>query len=302
MEMTFRWYGESDPVTLEKIRQIPNVTGVVTAIYDVPVGEAWPREKVMALKKTVEDAGLHIAAIESVPVHEDIKLGKPSRDRMIDNYCTTLRYLSEAGVKVVCYNFMPVFDWTRTDLTHPLGDGSNALIYDDDTIATWDIENEEVSLPGWDASYTKDQMRAVMEEYKSVDEETLWDNLKYFLERVIPVAEEVDVKMAIHPDDPPWNIFGLPRIITNKDNLERFCKLVDSPYNGLTLCSGSLAADEQNDIVDLVRYFGGMGRIHFAHMRNIKRTGGRSFEEAAHASNYGRLDMYEIMKAYHEVG
>ena len=259
------------------------MTGVVTAIYDVPVGEAWPREKVMALKKTVEDAGLHIAAIESVPVHEDIKLGKPSRDRMIDNYCTTLRYLSEAGVKVVCYNFMPVFDWTRTDLTHPLGDGSNALIYDDDTIATWDIENEEVSLPGWDASYTKDQMRAVMEEYKSVDEETLWDNLKYFLERVIPVAEEVDVKMAIHPDDPPWNIFGLPRIITNKDNLERFCKLVDSPYNGLTLCSGSLAADEQNDIVDLVRYFGGMGRIHFAHMRNIKRTGGRSFEEAAHA-------------------
>ncbi|MDY4976403.1 MAG: mannonate dehydratase [Clostridia bacterium] len=302
MEMTFRWYGESDPVTLEKIRQIPNVTGVVTAIYDVPVGEAWPREKVMALKKTVEDAGLHIAAIESVPVHEDIKLGKPSRDRMIDNYCTTLRYLSEAGVKVVCYNFMPVFDWTRTDLTHPLGDGSNALIYDDDTIATWDIENEEVSLPGWDASYTKDQMRAVMEEYKSVDEETLWDNLKYFLERVIPVAEEVDVKMAIHPDDPPWNIFGLPRIITNKANLERFCKLVDSPYNGLTLCSGSLAADEQNDIVDLVRYFGGMGRIHFAHMRNIKRTGGRSFEEAAHASNYGSLDMYEIMKAYHEVG
>ena len=302
MEMTFRWYGESDPVTLEQIRQIPNVTGVVTAIYDVPVGEVWPREKVMALKKTVEDAGLHIAAIESVPVHEDIKLGKPSRDRMIENYCTTLRYLSEAGVKVVCYNFMPVFDWTRTDLAHQLPDGSNALSYDDDTIATWDIENEEVSLPGWDASYTKDQMRAVMEEYKSVDEETLWEHLRYFLERVIPVAEEVDVKMAIHPDDPPWNIFGLPRIITNKENLERFCKLVDSPYNGLTLCSGSLAADEKNDIAELVRYFGGMGRIHFAHMRNIKRTGGRSFEESAHASNYGSLDMYEIMNAYHEVG
>ena len=302
MEMTFRWYGESDPVTLEQIRQIPNVTGVVTAIYDVPVGEVWPREKVMALKKTVEDAGLHIAAIESVPVHEDIKLGKPSRDRMIEIYCTTLRYLSEAGVKVVCYNFMPVFDWTRTDLAHQLPDGSNALSYDDDTIATWDIENEEVSLPGWDASYTKDQMRAVMEEYKSVDEETLWEHLRYFLERVIPVAEEVDVKMAIHPDDPPWNIFGLPRIITNKENLERFCKLVDSPYNGLTLCSGSLAADEKNDIAELVRYFGGMGRIHFAHMRNIKRTGGRSFEESAHASNYGSLDMYEIMNAYHEVG
>ncbi len=302
MEMTFRWYGKNDPVTLEQIRQIPNVTGIVTAIYDVPVGEAWPREKVMELKKTVEDAGMHISVIESVPVHEDIKLGKPSRDRMIENYCTTLRYLSEAGIKTVCYNFMPVFDWTRTDLAFDLPDGSNALIYDDDTVATWDIENEEVSLPGWDASYTKDQMRAVMDEYKAIDEEKLWDNLKYFLERVIPVAEEVDVKMAIHPDDPPWNIFGLPRIITNKSNLERFCKLVDSPYNGLTLCSGSLAADSNNDIADLVRYFGGMGRIHFAHMRNIKLTGGRSFEESAHASNYGSLDMYEIMKAYHEVG
>ncbi|MBE7042864.1 MAG: mannonate dehydratase [Ruminococcaceae bacterium] len=302
MEMTFRWYGKDDPVTLEQIRQIPNVTGIITAIYDVPVGEVWPKEKIMELKKTVEDAGMHISAIESVPVHEDVKLGKPTRDRLIENFCTTLRYLSEAGIKIVCYNFMPVFDWTRTDLAFDLPDGSNVLIYDDATASSWDITKEDVSLPGWDASYTKEQIRSVMNEYKSVDEETLWENLKYFLERVIPVAEEVDVKMAIHPDDPPWSIFGLPRIITCKENLERFCKLVDSPYNGLTLCSGSLGASSQNDMPDIIRHFGGMGRIHFAHVRNVKHTGNRSFEEAAHASNYGSLDMYEMMKAYHEVG
>lgn len=302
MEMTFRWYGKDDPVTLEKIRQIPGVTGIVSAIYDVPVGEAWEREKIANLKKTVEDAGMRLSVIESVPVHEDIKLGKPTRDRYIENYCQTLRNLAAEDIRVVCYNFMPVFDWTRSELDYPLPDGSNALAYFTDKVEKMDPINGELSLPGWDASYTKAELQEVMDAYREISEEDLWNNLKYFLERVIKVAEEVQVKMAIHPDDPPWPIFGLPRIITNMDNLERFLKLVDSPYNGLTLCSGSLAASPENDIVAMVRRFGGMGRIHFAHCRNVLLRDNNSFEEAAHLSEKGSLDMYEIMKAYHDVG
>ena len=302
MEMTFRWYGKDDPVTLEKIRQIPGVTGIVSAIYDIPVGEVWSREKIAELKKTVEDAGMDLSVIESVPVHEDIKLGKPSRDRLIDNYCQTLRNLAAEDIRVVCYNFMPVFDWTRSELDHPLPDGSNALVYFAEQVEKMDPMNGELSLPGWDASYTKESLKEVMDAYREITEEDLWNNLKYFLERVIKVAEEVRVKMAIHPDDPPWPIFGLPRIITNMENLERFLKLVDSPYNGLTLCSGSLGASADNDIVEMIRRFGGMGRIHFAHCRNVLLREGNSFEEAAHLSEKGSLDMYEIMKAYHDVG
>ncbi len=300
--MTFRWYGEDDPVTLKKIRQIPGVTGIVSAVYDVPVGETWSFERIMKLKRMIEAEGLKLSVIESVPVHEDIKLGKPSRDRLIENYCETLKNLSKAGVDTVCYNFMPVFDWTRSELAHELEDGSNALAYYKEKVDKMDPISGELSLPGWDESYTKDGLKALMSEYKNITEEDLWDNLKYFLERVIKTAEEVQVKMAIHPDDPPWGIFGLPRIITNRENLDRFVKLVDSPYNGITLCSGSLAADEKNDIPELVRHFGGMGRIHFAHCRNILRLGGGSFEESAHLSAAGSLDMYEILKAYSEVG
>lgn len=302
MEMTFRWYGEDDPVTLDKIRQIPGVEGIVSAVYDVPVGEVWSLERILKLKKTIDDKGLRLSVIESVPVHEDIKLGKPTRDRLIENYCETLRNLSKAGVYTVCYNFMPVFDWTRSELDYELPDGSNALVYFKEQVDKMDPVSGELSLPGWDASYTKDGLKALMDEYKNITEEDLWDNLKYFLERVIKTAEEVKVKMAIHPDDPPWSIFGLPRIITNRENLERFVKLVDSPYNGITLCSGSLGVAEENDIPELVRYFGGMGRIHFAHCRNVLRRGGGSFEESAHLSSKGSLDMYEILKAYSDVG
>ena len=300
MKMTFRWYGKDDPVTLEKIRQIPGVTGIVTAIYDIPVGEAWDIERIEALKAEIEAAGLELSVIESVPVHEDIKLGVPSRDRYIENYCTTLKNLAKAGIDCVCYNFMPVFDWTRSDLEYELPDGSNALIYDNETVLRMDPLTGELSLPGWDSSYTKDGLKALLESYKSVTEEDLWNNLKYFLDRVIKVAEEVGVKMAIHPDDPPWGIFGLPRIITNKEKIERCLKLCDSEYNGLTLCSGSLGVLPENDIADMVRSFA--GRIHFAHMRNIKITGDRCFEESAHKSEYGSLDMVQIMKAYHDIG
>ena len=300
MKMTFRWYGKDDPVTLEKIRQIPGVTGIVSAIYDIPVGEAWSYERILELKREVEAAGLELSVIESVPVHEDIKLGSGNRDLYIENYCTTLRNLAKAGIDCVCYNFMPVFDWTRSDLAYQLPDGSNALIYNDETVQNMNPLTGDLSLPGWDASYTKDDMRALLEQYRHVSEEDLWANLKYFLDRVIKVAEEVRVKMAIHPDDPPWSIFGLPRIITNKYNIQRFLKLYDSPYNGLTLCSGSLGVSPENDIPDLIRSF--PGRIHFAHVRNVKITGAHCFEEAAHKSDCGSLDIVEIMKAYYEIG
>lgn len=298
--MTFRWYGKDDPVTLEKIRQIPGVTGIVSAIYDVPVGEAWSLEKILALKKEIEDKGLTLSVIESVPVHEDIKMGCGDRDRYIENYRTTLRNLAKAGIDCVCYNFMPVFDWTRSDLAYELPDGSNALIYDNETVLKMNPLSGDLSLPGWDSSYTKDGMRSLLEAYSKITEEDLWNNLKYFLDRVIKVAEEVKVKMAIHPDDPPWNIFGLPRIITNKKNIERFLKLYDSKYNGLTLCSGSLGADPNNDIPDMVRSF--CDRIHFAHIRNIKITGERCFEESAHKTEAGSLDIFGIVKAYHDCG
>lgn len=296
MKMTFRWYGKDDPVTLEKIKQIPGVTGIVTAIYDIPVGQAWSYERIMQLKQEVEDAGFELSVIESVPVHEDIKMGCGKRDEYIANYCTTLRNLAKAGINCVCYNFMPVFDWTRSDLAHPLPDGSNALIYDSTTVEKMDPLTGELSLPGWDSSYTKDGMKALLEAYKNISEEDLWNNLSYFLSNVIKVAEEVRVKMAIHPDDPPWSIFGLPRIITNKANLERFLKLYDSKYNGLTLCTGSLGVSPDNDIIDMIHSFA--DRIHFAHIRNIKITGDRCFEEAGHKTECGSLDICGIVEAY----
>ncbi len=300
MQMTFRWYGEDDPVTLQKIKQIPGVTGIVSAIYDIPVGEVWPLERIQKLKSTIEAEGLSLSVIESVPVHEDIKTGDGDCDRYIENYCETLRNLSKAGIDCVCYNFMPVFDWTRSDLAHELQDGSNALAYCEKTVQDMNPLTGDLSLPGWDASYTKADMQTLLEKYSHISEDMLWDNLKYFLDRVIKTAEEVKVKMAIHPDDPPWGIFGLPRIITTKANIERFLKLYDSPYNGLTLCSGSLGVSPENDIPDMIRTFG--DRIHFAHVRNIKITGEKCFEESGHRSCDGSLDIVEIMKAYHEVG
>lgn len=300
MKMTFRWYGEDDPVTLEKIRQIPGMTGIVSAIYDIPVGEEWPLERIMKLKETVEKAGLELSVIESVPVHEDIKTGDGDRDRYIENYQKTLVNLSKAGIDCVCYNFMPVFDWTRSDLAFKLSDGSNALIYDNETVLKMDPVKGELSLPGWDSSYTKEDMKSLLEKYSHISEEDLWNNLKYFLDRVIKTAEEVKVKMAIHPDDPPWSIFGLPRIITSKKNIERFLKLYDSKYNGLTLCSGSLGADPNNDIIDMIHSFA--DRIHFAHIRNIKITGEKCFEEAAHKTECGSLDIFGIVKAYYDEG
>ncbi|MFL9910502.1 mannonate dehydratase [Paraburkholderia sp. RL17-337-BIB-A] len=297
MKMTFRWFGRDDPVSLDYIRQIPGMYGIVSAIYDVPVGEVWSPEKIVELKDTVHAAGLAIDVIESVPVHEDIKLGKPSRDALISNYARTLRNLGAAGIKVVCYNFMPVFDWTRTTLAKRLPDGSTTLAFDVDTVASINAD-DGIQLPGWDTSYDAGQLRALLAEYASCSEERLWANLEYFLQRVIPVAEEAGIRMAIHPDDPPRPIFGLPRIVKNRADLERVLAIVDSPANGLTLCSGSLGADTANDVAAMVREFAARGRIPFAHLRNIKVNDKGDFHETAHRTADGSLDMAAIMQAY----
>ena len=301
MKMTFRWYGESDPVKLEYIRQIPGIYGIVSAIYDVPVGEVWPMEKLQTLRKRIEDAGLKFEVVESVPVHEDIKLGKPSRVRLIANFQQNIRNCAAAGVKVICYNFMPVFDWTRTEMARQLPDGSFTLAFDAQAVARIDPEMG-IALPGWDASYKPEALKSLLDEYRSVSEEILWGNLEYFLKAIVPVAEAAGIRMAMHPDDPPRPIFGLPRIVKDRDDLARLVNIVDSPANGLTLCSGSLGADRGNDIEALVREFGGMGRIHFGHLRNVKVEADGSFYESTHRSSDGSLDMAAIVKAYHDVG
>ncbi len=300
--ITFRWFGRGDPIPLAHIRQIPAVRGIVSACYDVPVGDAWPLDRLLALRDDVERAGLALTVIESIPVHEDIKLGRPTRDRLIDDYCESVRNTGRAGVPVVCYNFMPVFDWMRTDLALPLDDGSTALSFDDSTLAAIDLSRGTAELPGWAAAYTASELAALRNAYRSVSESQLWDNLGYFLERVIPVASSSNVQMALHPDDPPWSIFGLPRIITSGAAVERVTSIVDESANGITFCAGSLAADPDNDLVSIVRRLGAKGRIHFAHCRNIKRTGVRAFRETAHPSEHGDVDMRAVLAALAETG
>lgn len=300
MKMTFRWYGLKDPVTLENIRQIPLMSGVVSAVYDVPPGEVWPEESIVAVKTAANSVGLAFEVVESVPVHEEIKLGGPEAGRYIANYCETLRRLGGAGVKVVCYNFMPVFDWLRSELRKDLPDGSNALAYDDAAVLAMNPAESELSLPGWDESYTKEGLKTLLARYQNVDEEALWHNLEVFLKAVIPAAEEAGIKMAIHPDDPPWGLFKLPRIITDTEHYRRFLSLVDREANGLTFCTGSLGAGVFNDLPAMIREFA--DRIHFVHLRNIKRTGERCFEESAHPSACGSLDMAAIVKALVDSG
>lgn len=302
MKLSFRWYGEDDPVKIEYIRQIPTMYSIVTAVYGVPVGEVWPVEKIERLKKITEDNGLHFEVIESVPVHEDIKIGLPTRDKYIENYKENIRRLGAAGIKVICYNFMPVFDWTRTQLDYVLPDGSTALVYFKDQLKKMDPLTGELSLPGWDSSYTKEDLKELFDHYKTVDEEKLFENLGYFLKAIIPVAEEAGVKMAIHPDDPPYSIFGLPRIITSEKNIDRFLKLVDSPANGLSFCTGSLGSTNSNNVVQMIDKYAKMDKLFFMHIRNIKLYPDDSFEESAHYSKCGSLDIVEILRTLHKNG
>lgn len=309
MKMTFRWFGAADDtVTLAQIRQIPGMTGVVGALFDVPVGEPWPEDKVKALVDEVRASGLELEVVESVNIHEGIKLGAPGRDRAIAHFAQTLRVLARHGVKVVCYNFMPVFDWFRTDLAYTLPDGSTALYLDIDEAKTLSASqvvkrfaesSGGFKLPGWEPERLA-RLQALFEAYQGVTEDDLRRNLGYFLGAVVPVCEEVGIRLAIHPDDPPWNIFGLPRIVKDQDSIDKLLALNPSPAHGLTFCSGSLGSNRANDLPALARRWA--GRIPFAHLRNIKFLPSGHFHESAHLSSDGSFDMYAIVKALHDTG
>lgn len=309
MDMTLRWYGPGyDSVTLKQIRQIPGVTGVITTLYGTKPGEAWTSEDIRNIKKVVEDAGLSIKGIESVNVSDEIKIGGAKRDEHIANYITTLENLGQEGITMVCYNFMPVFDWTRSELARVRADGSTVLAYNQDTIDKIDPEHMKESIdamsngfvmPGWEPERL-DSLKELFDMYKDIDEEKLFANLVYFLEAIGPVCEKYDIRMGIHPDDPAWPIFGLPRIVTGKEKIEKLLKAVDKPYNGITLCTGSLGSNQQNDIPGIIRAC--KGRIPFAHVRNLKYNSPRDFEEAAHLSSDGSMDMYVIMKTLYDTG
>jgi mannonate dehydratase len=300
--MTFRWFGDGDAVTLQQIRQIPVVSGIVSALYDVPVGEVWRTDRIERLADVIDRAGLELTVIESIPVHEDIKLGRPTRDRLIDNYAESVRNVGKSGVSVLCYNFMPVFDWVRTDLARPLSDGSAALAYDDDALSSMDLSRGTGELPGWATAYDSAQLEALLDAYRRLPPEALWENLNYFLERVVPAAEDAGVLMAIHPDDPPWPIFGLPRIVTDCAAIDRLLSLVDRPANGITFCTGSLGVRPDNNLPAMARRFASRGRVHFAHCRNVRVTGPRRFEETAHPAACGDVDMTAVLGALRDAG
>ncbi len=302
MKSSFRWYGDSDRVPLAYIRQIPGMRSIVSAVYGVKPGEVWPEESIKSIADRCAEHGLVFDVVESIPVTEEIKLGLPGRERHIENYCQSIRRCAKYGVKCITYNFMPVFDWTRTQLDKKAADGSTSLVMYWDQMQGLDPLKDDIHLPGWDASYTQDQVRELIAAYGELGEEGLWENLAYFLKRIIPVAEEVGIVMAIHPDDPPYPIFGLPRIITGQEALDRFLAMVDSPANALCLCTGSLGCSPASDIPAMVRKYSAMGRIGFMHLRNVKILPDTSFEETAHLSGCGSLDMNAIVKALVETG
>ena len=309
MKMTMRYYGKDfDSVTLSQIRQIRYVEGVISTLYQKQAGELWMREEIRGLKNEIEESGLELSGIESVNVHDAIKIGLPERDGYIENYIKTLENLGEEGIRLVCYNFMPVFDWTRSNLAKPRPDGSTVLAYDQaevDKISPEKIFNDMDKnsngfvLPGWEPERMA-KIRELFKAYSDVDEEKLFANLVYFLKAIMPTCEKYGIKMAIHPDDPAWSVFGLPRIIRSKETILRLLKAVDSVYNGVTLCTGSLGSNPENDIVDIIHAL--KGRIHFAHIRNIKHTAPGQFEEAAHLSDDGSLDLAQILKALYDDG
>lgn len=309
MKMTFRWFGPGfDSVKLEQIRQIPGVKGVITTLYDSVPGEAWDAGKVHALKELAEKNGLEISGIESVNIHDDIKTGSGRRDEYIENYIKTLEVLGKEDIHMVCYNFMPVFDWTRSDLAKPRPDGSTVLAYDQkmidainpaDMFGNLDAKSNGFILPGWEPERMA-RIKELFAAYEGVSEQNLFDNLVYFLKAIMPVCNKYDINMAIHPDDPAWPVFDLPRIITDKEHILKMFAAVDDVHNGITLCTGSLGTNPDNDLPDIIRAC--KGRIHFAHLRNLWHEAPGRFQEAAHLSADGTFDMYAITKALYETG
>ena len=255
------------------------------------------------MKKEVEAAGLTIAGIESVNIHDAIKIGSPDRDKYIDNYITTLERLGQEDIHMVCYNFMPVFDWTRTELARMRPDGSTVLAYTQDAVDALDPEKMFDSIagdmngtvmPGWEPERMA-KVKELFEMYKDVDDDKLFENLKYFLEKIMPVCDKYDINMAIHPDDPPWDMFGLPRILTGAESLDRLFSAVPNPHNGVTFCTGSLGAGRENNLVEMAGKYA--NRIYFAHIRQLRFSGERDFCEAGHLTANGDLDIYGIVRA-----
>jgi mannonate dehydratase len=304
-----RWFGTGyDAVKLWQIRQVPGVTAVITTLSGALPGETWAADAISALKAEVAEAGLSIAGIESVNIHDAIKTGAPERDQYIANYITTLERLGQADIHLVCYNFMPVFDWTRSDLAKIRPDGSATFSYDqkiidridpDEMTKSINAQSQGYKLAGWEPERLA-RLKELFAMYKEVDEEKLFANLVYFLEAIMPVCRKYDIHMAIHPDDPAWPVFGLPRIVRDKERLLRLMNAVDDPRNGVTLCTGSLGTDPENNIPDIIKSL--KGRIPFAHIRNLLRVAPGVFEESAHLSSDGSLDMHAIVKALYDTG
>jgi len=329
MQQTWRWYGPGDPVTLADARQA-GATGIVTALHHIPNGEVWRVAEILQRKTMVEQAGFVWAVVESVPIHEEIKTHSGQVDNWISNYCQTLRNLAECGIRTVCYNFMPVLDWTRTDLAWPLPNGAKALRFDQIEFAAFerhilrrpgadtDYSQQELAqadacfatmseetkarltrniiagLPGAEEGYTLEQFRAQLERYHGIDNACLRENFAYFLKRVIPVAEASGLRMAVHPDDPPRPILGLPRIVSTADDMQWMIDTVSSPANGFTLCTGFYGVRADNDLPSMIKRFG--PRIHFIHLRSTQREANpNSFHEAEHLT--GDVDMYAVIKA-----
>lgn len=310
MNMTWRWYGAgNDAIQLSDIRQIPGVEGIVWALHDKLPGQVWETAEIQAVADQIRPYGFHMDVVESVNVSDDIKTAGPLRDQHIDAYIQTIRNLAPFGVKVICYNFMPVFDWTRTDLFHPVGDGSTALYYEASKIkqdpremADYVMsftEKYHMTFPGWEPERMA-KLDELFERYRPVGKEDLWENFRYFLEAIMPVCRETGIKMAVHMDDPPWDIFGLPRLLVDEASIGRFLKMVDDPHNCLTLCSGSLNADPRNNVADIVRKY--CDRIAFAHIRNVKHFPNGDFSEASHRDCDGDTGILDILKAYHDCG
>lgn len=300
MKFTMRWFGNDDTVTLHDIAQIPVVTGIVGTIEDLPGDVVWPLERLQELCSAVEAHGFNLDVIESIPVPEGIKQGASNRDQLIDIYAESIRNLGRAGIRVLCYNFMPVFDWMRTSLALRLADDSVVTGYDHTQMQAYDLAKGLEDRVAWSHGFTGEELQAALNEYRNIDDGVLFDNLIYFLRRIIPVAEEAGVFLAIHPDDPPWSIFGLPRIVRDQDTIQRILAAVDSPNNGLTLCTGSLGVKLENDLPAMVYRFA--DRINFVHLRNVEISGEKDFTEVSHVTSSGQIDMREMMKALIDIG